>query len=218
MTFHYLPKAAIAWSWCFRSRPCRKVRVEEQVKHNWHPSNKVPGAPSSMLLHKGRLLIPKTSGPDSAGAPSLGQPSPVQSPCDPVLSPHRARALGSSYMKDSACPVWTGAWVPYAITRLTQPCPPLFSLPNFQSIEKSTALSQSCSKDFKIWLLTNFLAAFPFSLLKNTIGLLVTNKSVLWSLREAWHKLEVAKMPRNNPFFPAFSMSWLTLFLTEGDL
>lgn len=101
--------------------------MEKQVKHNWHPSNKVPGAPSSVLLHKGSLLIPKTSGLDSAGAPSLAQPSPVQSPCDPVLSPPRARALRSSCMKDAAYPDWPEAWVSYAVTRLTQPCPPIQS-------------------------------------------------------------------------------------------
>lgn len=71
------------------------------MQHNWHPSNKVPGAPSSMLSHKGRLLIPKTPRLDSAGALSLGQPSPVQSPCDPVLSPY-TRAFRSSCMKDAA--------------------------------------------------------------------------------------------------------------------
>lgn len=93
------------------------------MKHNWHPSNKVPRAPISVLLHKGSLLIPKTSGLDSAGAPSLAQPSLVQSACDPVLSPPCARALRSSCMKDAACLDWPGACLSYAVTRLTQPCP-----------------------------------------------------------------------------------------------
>ena len=74
-----------------------------------------------------QAACPKTSGLDSAGAPSLAQPSLVQSPCDPVLSPPSARALRSSCMKDAACPDWPGACVSYAVTRLTQPCPPIQS-------------------------------------------------------------------------------------------
>ena len=90
-------------------------------------------------------------------------------------------------MKEAPCPAWTGAWVPYTISRLAQPCP-LFGLTHFQSVEKSSALSHSCSKDFKVWLLISLLAALAFSLFRNSIGLLVINKSVPWCLGEAWHK------------------------------